>query len=130
MKIISFVYCERIVQENQNLSIVNPLTMIVPINMPTNYSFSISIGLYDIPVNQNHTIKVELIDPNGEVVFEMPGDFKVENESLEEKTGAQFNIDINNQVFKEYGEYKTQVIINNEPLGEYPIEVVKRNERL
>lgn len=129
MKIISFVYCERIVQENQNLNIINPLNMIVPINMPTNYSFSISIGLYDIPANQAHNLKIELLSPSDEMIFEMPGEFKVDNDT-EEKNAAQLNIDINNQVFKEYGEYKTKVYINGDVLGEYPIEVVKRNERV
>ena len=49
MKVTSFVVCEKTEINTDNKTIIiGPLQMILLKNIPNNYSFSVSFGLYDL----------------------------------------------------------------------------------
>lgn len=125
MKIVNFAYCANMKDENGTTIVINPLTMITPYSIPTNYSFFVTFGLYDLPNHKsNQVINIEILSPSGEsVVTER---FNLPNISIPEgeKAGVQLNVALQNIILKEKGVYKTIVSFENENLGEFSIEVI------
>lgn len=125
MKIVNFAYCTNVKEENGTTVIINPLTMITPYSVPTNYSFFVTFGLYDLPINESDQhISIKILSPSGgEVANE---NFNIPNIDIPkgEKAGVQLNIALQNVVLKERGSYKTVVTTNGVCLGEFFIEVI------
>lgn len=129
--ISSFTYCDTIqtemTPEGQQQKIVNPLQALMPVAIPSNFSFAIACSVVGFDTNKENIIQILFLDPNnnalydtGEVKFQVPPDqIKVSG-----VTGMQFNIDIRNLIFREEGLYSTKVIFNHKDLGEYKIQVI------
>ena len=131
MDIMSFVYCEDAVNDQSGKNvIIGPLQMFAPINLPSNYSFVVSFGLYDFDKDGGNKVKVVFKSPNNEDLAESVMDLPpLPEEARNSKTpiGVQINISFRNVVLKEPGQYKTEVSINDNLLGSYPINVVYGN---
>lgn len=127
MKIVSFAYCEDIQNNPQGQTIViGPLQMLITKYIPTDYSFNISFGIYNVP-KEGLLINTGFYSPNGEEisnnVLRVPqfSDEKISYPNL--PLGIQVNIGFRNIPFESQGEYKTIIKINGKECGTYPIEV-------
>ena len=131
---ISFVYCDKITKEfnpangamNRNIS--SQLNDLRPINIPGNFTFSIACSISHVDADQNNHIAFCFISPEGkELLPRIEAD--IPRGALVAPTGetANLNMDVEyrNLILMSEGLYKTQVIFNDEILGEYPIEVKK-----
>lgn len=127
MKIVSFVYCED-VQNDQNGKgvIIAPMQLMTPKFLPTDYSFNISFGIFDV-LKEGFKLETKFLDPNGQEVANnimqvphLPID-KIEKPNL--PVGLQVNIGFRNIPLLISGEYKTVIYLNEIKSGEYPIEV-------
>ncbi|OUN38302.1 hypothetical protein [Massilimicrobiota sp. An80] len=127
MKIQSFVYCEDIQNDPQGKTvIVGPLQMIITKYIPTDYSFNISFGIFNVP-KDGFSINTEFYNPKGEKISEnvlTAPQFPEEKINFPDlPLGVQINIGFRNISFEIQGEYKTVIKINGQECGTYPIEV-------
>lgn len=130
MEIVSFVYCEDVQNDPQGKAmIIGPMQLMPVVNVPTNYSFCASFGIYNIPKN-GFLIKFEFIDPDGDVVQgglnqmmvpTIPDD-KIINSKL--PLGIQVNMGFRNIILKKVGRYEAKIYLNDEFINGYPIEVL------
>lgn len=126
MFVANYVYSESMREENGKPVIINPLTMICPFAVPTNYSFYFSVGVQDIPINGEVKLLFQFLDPSGQKVLEqlftLPN---IPDSSLNGgKAGIQINVALQNVVLKQSGVYTTKLSCNDDVLGEFPIEVI------
>ena len=131
----SFVYCDKVTNEvnpannTVNRNIVSPLNELRPINIPGNYTFSVSCGISGIdPATENH-ISFRFIYPSDNKEISLI-EATIPNNSLLVEAGQQYsnlNLDVEyrNLVLNAEGTYKMEVELNNKKLGEYFIEVKK-----
>ena len=130
-KIVSFTYCDNVANDmNGNPIITRPLQMITPMAIPSNFTFSISFGVYDIDKIEKNCINIDFLDPNDVVISNneliLP-DMPREINETPDPVGIQINVEFKNTYIKEEGEYKTRRILNGSKLGEFPINVHKTN---
>lgn len=127
MKLVSFVYCDEVKAEDNGInSILNPLLMFNPIATPSNYSFTISFGVYDLEKEIENILNISFVDPNKNVISEQNMNLPVLPRELIEARkpiGIQFNVGFRNVVLSCEGEYRTIIKINDTVLGEFPIYV-------
>ena len=134
MKIVSFTYCNDVINDNiGNPLIAGPLQMLMPINIPANYSFSVSFGVYDLGKTGDNKFRVEFIDSDENIIADndltipdFPDKVKVSNNPL----GIQINIGFRNIILNKEGTYKTLIYHNGNKVGEYAIEVVKNKDEV
>jgi hypothetical protein len=138
-RISTFMYCEETKQEAHpglpnRLNISNPLNVFRPAFVPGMFSFSIVFGLLGIDiVEKQHLLRIKFLNSND---LEKPiidtGDIQMiaeknpndTNASLpEEHRGMMANLDFRNAVLKSEGEYITEIYMDNELLGSFPIYV-------
>ena len=127
MKIVSFTYCEDIQNDPQGKTrIIGPLQMLITKYIPTDYSFNISFGIFNVP-KEGFLINTEFYNPKGEEisnnVLEVPRFLDEKINYLDLPLGIQVNIGFRNIPFEIQGEYKTIIKINGKECGTYPIEV-------
>ena len=100
-----------------------------PVNIPTEYSFSISFGIQDVDVTEPHYLRI--IFHNAEVVLHDTGTI---NLPIEEKgdaklpknlRGINIGMDFRNLLIHSEGEYVTDIYLDEVLLGSYPIAIVK-----
>lgn len=130
-QIVSFVYCDKVQQKFVNgqlqPQVVQPLTFLSPINFPSNYSFSIVCSFNGINTFEKNTLEVRLLSPTKKLV-ESTGKINLEIDDKNSETdnvSMTFNLDFHNIIFREEGEYTTEIILNDVLLGSYPIEAKK-----
>lgn len=129
--ISSFTYCDSIQTEmtpqGPRNQIVNPLQVLAPIAVPGNYSFAISCNIAGFDAMQENCVRIQFISPDGKVLNDT-GDIKfqlpVEQLKLDKLGVMQFNLDMRNLVLTEVGLYSTRVVVNDEQIGEYKIQVI------
>lgn len=129
--ISSFTYCDSIQTEmtpqGPRNQIVNPLQVLAPIAVPGNYSFAISCNIAGFDATQENCVRIKFISPDGQVLNDT-GDIKfqlpVEQLKLDKLGVMQFNLDMRNLVLSEVGLYSTRVVVNDEQIGEYKIQVI------
>ncbi len=133
MKIVSFTYCEDVQNDSQGRAlIIGPMQLMAPKFMPTDYSFNISFGIFDVP-KEGFLINTEFLDPNGSKISEntlqvptLPVD-KINLPNL--PFGIQVNIGFRNVPLLIPGEYNTVIKLNGKECGKYPIEVCHEQEQ-
>ena len=123
--VTGFMYCD-VVQPRfgsdgriQGQQISLPLTRILVKSLPTEKSFTVAFCLDEIEADTAHELKVVMIGPDGGTIL---------NESckLEEKKVIQdlfFSIDIRNLGIVTKGKISTELYLDNEKLGIFPIIV-------
>lgn len=129
--ISSFTYCDTIQTEmtpqGPQQQIMKPLQALMPIAIPSNFSFAIACNIAGFDATKENCIKIEFSDPDGNILYNT-GDVKFRLPPDQIKTNGlasiQFNIDIRNLVLKKVGLYSTKVVFNNNDLGEYKIQVI------
>ena len=132
--ISSFVYCDNIQQsmtaDNKPMThIFNPLQVLSPVALPSNFSFSIMCNVSGFEIEQENIFNLQFISPTNEVLqntgdipLRMPQEMVVQ----EKKPNAmQMCMDFRNVVIREYGDHTTIIRMNNEIIGEFKIPVVK-----
>lgn len=123
--ITSFVYCNGIEMGDKAPKLVAPLQFLAPISLPTQYSFSVSFGMFDLFGCKAVTMRYQFVDPQGNVVHdtdtvEIPvAEFPNKGKHI----GLQANFDLKNILLTVVGEYRSIVYINGERRGEFPISV-------
>lgn len=128
-KITTFLYCDSIenimTPSGPKLTISNPLQVFTPAFIPGNFSFGILLGIIDFDTNLKHTFRLLFKHTDSqEVVFDTGIiEFPIQNKSKLPKhlDGTMVNLDLRNVVIKDQGEYFTEVIFDDEKIGEYPI---------
>lgn len=127
MKIVSFVYCDEVkTDENGANIIISPLLMFNPIATPSNYSFTISFGVYDLEKEKENSIYISFVDSDGRTISENNMNLPVlprELREVKKSIGIQFNVGFRNVVLSKEGEYRTIIKVNGTNLGEFPIFV-------
>lgn len=131
LKITSFVYCSAIEQTPAGPALKGILQYLAPKMFPTEYSFSISFGVYDLGKMENLKVRYVFKDPNGEIVndtkqFDIPIS---EDMQKHNHIGIQLNLDLKNVVLREQGEYFSEVYINENIAGKYPIDVILQEKK-
>ena len=134
--ISSFIYCDSIqIQMTPNgpqNQIVNPLQVLTPVAIPGNYSFTISCSISGFQKSSDHKVELIFSDPSGGEVAK-PVEFSINIErdicvdELHENSvpGITLNVDLRNVILKSEGIYSTKVLLDEELIGEYKIQVVK-----
>lgn len=132
-RISTFMYAERAEPNPQGqIQITNPLMVINPMFVPGMFSFTIIFGVVGIDNETDHTMQILFKGPNDEPpiintnTIPLPKGAVPMVKELElprEHKGMMFNLDFRNVVFKSEGIYTSQVYIDGDLLGEYPIFV-------
>lgn len=67
--ISSFTYCDSIQTEmtpqGPRNQIVNPLQMLAPIAIPSNYSFAIACNIAGFDATKENSVRIQFISPSG-----------------------------------------------------------------
>ena len=131
----SFTYCEDIQQEIANNKvvpkIVNPLTELQTLFIPTHYSFAISCGITGENIDNDKFIRIVFMSPKGEIVNDT-GKIDLSNfpRNNKETTGnLKFNLIMKNVTLRETGIYETKIELNDQELQSFKIEVKKVEEK-
>ena len=131
--ISSFTYCDTIqtipTPNGPRQNIITPLQVLMPVNIPSNYSFSIACNIMGLDLTKEHDIKLNFISPSGEVNDRsVTAKIKINDGNLpvsKKIPGIQFNIDMRNIVLSEEGLHTTVIYVDGKQIGEYKI-MVKR----
>ena len=129
--ISSFIYCDSIQTEitpqGPKPQIVNPLQVLAPIAIPSNYSFAVACNLAGFNAEIENCVRLQFVSPSQQVIYDTGNiNFKIPTEQLQagKPAAMQFNLDLRNLVLRECGLYSTKVYFNSNPIGEYKIEVI------
>ena len=129
--ISSFIYCDSIQTEitpqGPKPQIVNPLQVLAPIAIPSNYSFAVACNLAGFNAEIENCVRLQFVSPSQQVIYDTSNiNFKIPTEQLQagKPAAMQFNLDLRNLVLRECGLYSTKVYFNSNPIGEYKIEVI------
>ena len=106
--ISSFMYCDSIQSEitpqGQRINISNPLQVLAPIAIPSNYSFSVVCNFAGFDSNIDNNMRMQFVSPSGQIIYDTDNvSFKLPEEQIQSGRPAamQFNIDVRNLVFME-----------------------------
>lgn len=136
MPIIStFMYCENANQvptpQGDKLNIIGPMHIFKPTFVPGNFSFSIVCGILELNTEHDHVIRIKFINNQTEEVLVDTGDFNFPGsndpkiiELPEDMRGVMLNLDFRNVILRNTGSYTTEVIVDNEFLGQFPVKVL------
>jgi hypothetical protein len=121
-----FLCDEAFIGENRKLSIIGIFKVIKLRKVPGTYLKSVLVGSFS-PLNKkikDLNIKVNLLGPGGEPVgLSIP---PVKLPTIEKKKrlrDVNFTLELGNLKFEVEGDYKFEVLANNELLGEYKFQV-------
>lgn len=131
MRLTSLFCCENITQDpsTQKLHILNPLQIIELPSIPSNYSFSIYLGILDIDKDGKDTIRITFYDKDYEVLNDIPSvNLPVPNGmDLTKPVCIGINLDFRNLLFSKKGLYYVKVYDLNDDgkeIGETFFEVI------
>lgn len=128
----SIIFCDSIQNNvvNGKLSpaISRPLSSIVPYAIPGNYSFSLYCSIENLPADTNHTFRIEVVAPEGNIIFQT-NDIEVGsgmNVAGSVFTPIEFAVDIRNTVVLATGEYTAKVYVDGSLIEEKKLPVFSR----
>lgn len=138
--ISSFVYCDNIQQQgvqpngNSIMQILNPLQVIKPIALPSNFSFSVMCIVSGFETQEEHLFNLIFKSPSGEVL-QNTGDIpiKIPQEIVgnsKKLNAVQICMDFRNVVIKEYGDHVAEISINGNTIGKFMIPVIQGEENV
>lgn len=133
-KITSFIFSEDTEQainhgtKGNVLHIVNPLHIIRPQFIPSGYTFSVTFGVKGLDPDSEHKIRFRLLTPSGSSAMDTNDISLPKNTGFDrllplELNGLMINLDFRNVALREIGEYKGVVLVNDEVIGDYPLDV-------
>lgn len=110
-----FIYSESTQNENvangSKLHIVQPMHIIIPMFIPSLFSFSVSFGVLDIKQDESHRLRYTFKSPdNVQAILIDTGDINIPSEYStrelpDDMNGLMLNLDFRNIPFKTEGEY-------------------------
>ena len=128
--ISSFIYCDNITiemtQHGPVHRIMNPIQVLNPIALPSNYSFAIACNIAGLELEAEYKLRIVFSGPDGEILKDT-NDIPVKLPKVgdkEKKGFMQFNLDFRNVVLRKADLYTTKVYINGKLFGEYKIDVI------
>ncbi|MCT2535690.1 hypothetical protein NC661_06545 [Aquibacillus koreensis] len=131
--ITTFIYSEETKNTpNNKLNVINPLNVFRPAFVPGMFSFSVTFGVIGIDVTEKgHTVRIKFSssDKRDEPIIDTE-DLSLENIPSETATlppnlrGIMGSLDFRNVVMRAEGEYFTEIFVDGDKLGEYPIYVL------
>ncbi|MEG6615410.1 hypothetical protein V6C27_03060 [Peptococcaceae bacterium 1198_IL3148] len=130
-RIATFIYSEDSLSEptpqGQRMNVVNPQLVFRPLFIPSLFSFAITFGISGMDTTQENKIQLLFRNPDDSEIlintdFTMPKSDD-DSELPIEVRGAMVNMNLRNVPFKSEGTYSTEVIVNGDSLGRFPIYV-------
>lgn len=120
---------------SSNGEVIKPLIEINPHNIPTHYSFAITVGISRIDLSKDNTIRYIIFDPKNKNIFDttditLPRKSEIDDENNQNNNfkdihnGFIANLNLRNFLFNEQGEYKIVLKINNKEKGKYYFNVI------
>ncbi|PET68282.1 hypothetical protein CN533_27220 [Priestia megaterium] len=131
-RVSTFMYCEATEANPRNgQMIINaPMHVFTPAFVPGMFSFSIVFGLLGIELNSENNFRVKFVGPDEKALIDTENlnfpnpDLNDEQRNLPPNLrGMMLNFDFRNVVFRQEGQYKTEVFVNEDKIGEFPIDV-------
>lgn len=118
MKVSSLVCCSDIRNDSQGQDVLsNPLQMFNLVNIPSTFSFSLSVGLVD--VLENDVVRICIKNEQGEQINEI-GPINIppfpSTVNKEMPVGMQLNLNVQNMIFNSEGLHTVEVIYHDECL--------------
>lgn len=135
-KINYFLICQDVLGNENEQIIRNPYMVLQPLSIPGNFSFTVSLGLYDLESSKNYRLKIELISPDNtskeirDISFTAP---TIELDQQPDAIGiGNLNLAFPNFEFYHKGVYKFKLSISTtELIDEKEIEIlVKEKTRI
>ncbi|MGG3115301.1 DUF6941 family protein [Bacillus paranthracis] len=133
--VINFVYCDQVDVVEGKLTIGGPLNFINPRFVPGMFSFTVAFGIVGLNTQQRNDLQLKFFDVNDDEIMStgiltIPENADIDPNLPMEVRGFMANMEFKNVVFKSEGAYKTELYLNGERLGQYPIIVkgVEGNE--
>lgn len=134
-KLVSFVICDAINtipadKGNAVPALVAPQIALRPQFVPGNFSFALAVGVADIDLQVENTVRMKISDPTGKEVHDL-GENRLPKMPIQDTMPAEFqgfmiNMDVRNFVIQHEGEYEFSLYINGECVGTQKIPVFKR----
>lgn len=114
-------------------ALLNPIVVVRPAFIPSYYSFVIAIGLQEMDVEKNNTLRIKITKPSSqeECVFDsglifLPVIHNAEENLPKKYQGFSLNVDLRNISFTEEGEYTILIIVNDEKIDKRSIPVFRQ----
>lgn len=139
-KVSMFVYAEGSQmnvnqQGQQQMLIVNPQIVFTPMFVPSQFSFSMHIGFTEIDLDKEHIVRLVFWGPDDEVtsLVDTMSDVRIPIQTDNPKNlpadmrGLIMNMDFKNVIFSVNGTYSTDVYLDGEKLGSFPIKAKGQN---
>lgn len=138
--ISTFVYAEdsnaELTPQGQKLHIINPQQIFLPMFVPGMFSFAVAFGILEVNTQESHRIRYVFYSPvegelplidTGEVVLPIVTE---DNGVPIDMQGIMLNLNFRNVPFRLEGAYKSEIYLDGNLLGIFPIKVrgKERNE--
>lgn len=128
-KISTFIYSDDSTQTPDRLLLTNPKTIFRTPFIPSFFSFSVTFGIIEINPNEKNEFQLKIWaeeDP-GEILIDtgvtpIPTELFKDKHELNE---AMISLNVKNLTIKKEGKYITQVVLNKEQLGSFPMYMTK-----
>lgn len=136
-KISTFMYCEGSMNEilpngQQRIHIVSPQHFFAPQFIPGTLSFSVVFGILEIDTTLPHDLRFFLKSPSGESIVD-PGLINIPVNTTpdvmsmpEDMRGFIVNLSFQNVILRDEGEFFSEIYLDDEKIGRYPIKVKGR----
>ena len=139
-KVSMFVYAEGSQmnvnpQGQQQMLIVNPQVVFTPMFVPSQFSFSIHVGITGIDLDSEHIVKLIFWDPSDKTtpLVDTKNDARIPIQTDRSKKipadqrALMLNMDFKNVIMATNGTYTTDVYLDDDKLGSFPIYVMGQN---
>lgn len=131
MKVSSLVCCAEIINDPQGQAILNtPLQIFNLVNIPSAFSFALSVGLID--VLENDIVKISIKNPDNEEI-NVIGPISIppfpKNIDKNKTVGMQLNFNVQNMVFNSMGMHSIEVLHDGKSLLKTYFSVAKVEEK-
>lgn len=131
--ISTFMYCEDAIDnkspDGNKLSLNNPFIVFRPLFIPSQFSFGVVMGIIGLDFEEKQNLQVKFSSPNDDVILDtgvIDLDLALtipdkESNLPPEFRGAIMNLNFRNVPLRVEGIYRSDVFINSELLGQFPI---------
>ena len=127
-RISTFMYCDNVQNQYNNMVVNSPMQIITMNYIPGMFSFSVIFGVLDINQYEDHRIRFVFKNEEEKVIIDtgevnLPKNPNVENIPVEIQ-GFMASMDFRNTNFDSEGTYRSEIYIDGDSLGQFPIKVV------
>lgn len=133
MPIIStFMYCEKaeVNPQDGKLNITNPFLALTPAFIPGQFSFAVAFSIVGMDLTRENQFQIKFFKSDapdrtiidaGPLVIPAGLQDQVSRVLPVEHKGIMINLDFRNIILREVGMYTSEVYLNGDKMGEYPI---------